>query len=213
MIGIYKITSPSGKIYIGSSINLRVRFSTYKRLSCKAQSKLYNSFVKHGVDNHILEIIEECSIEQLYKRERYFGLLYGVLSERGLNLKLPGDGEQKVLISEEMRDIMKTAIKTKFKKGHIESIETRNKRSEALKGRKMQYRDSSKEVSIVKSLNASVLIIDLETGIFYDSIKEAAIAKDINYHTLRGRINRSKSKGCMIVHAQEQTKYIRKEDK
>ena len=64
MIGIYKITSPNNNIYIGQSINIEKRFVQYKKLrSCCNQIKLYNSFVKYGVDNHIFEIIEECNIE------------------------------------------------------------------------------------------------------------------------------------------------------
>src|SRR6478736_5572293 len=43
MIGIYKITSPSGKIYIDQSKNTNIRFRDYKSLKCKKQIKLYNS--------------------------------------------------------------------------------------------------------------------------------------------------------------------------
>ena len=57
MIGIYKITSPLGYIYIGQSINIDYRFNVYKKLKCKSQLRIYNSFVKYGVDNHIFEII------------------------------------------------------------------------------------------------------------------------------------------------------------
>ncbi len=32
MIGIYKITNPEGKIYIGQSIDIDRRFKEYKRL-------------------------------------------------------------------------------------------------------------------------------------------------------------------------------------
>jgi len=35
MIGIYKITSPSNKVYIGQSINIEKRFKSYKRYDCK----------------------------------------------------------------------------------------------------------------------------------------------------------------------------------
>jgi predicted GIY-YIG superfamily endonuclease len=37
---IYKITSPTGKIYIGQTINLLGRIKSYKHLSCKNQRKL-----------------------------------------------------------------------------------------------------------------------------------------------------------------------------
>ena len=50
MIGIYKIISPSGKIYIGQSRNIDKRFQQYKRLNCAKQPRLYNSFIKYGID-------------------------------------------------------------------------------------------------------------------------------------------------------------------
>lgn len=43
MIGIYKITNPKGKVYIGQSIDINERFKTYSYLKCKNQTKLYNS--------------------------------------------------------------------------------------------------------------------------------------------------------------------------
>lgn len=48
MIGIYKITSPSGKIYIGQSVNIERRFLDYKKSLKKSQIKLYNSIKKYG---------------------------------------------------------------------------------------------------------------------------------------------------------------------
>jgi group I intron endonuclease len=72
IIGIYKITSPSGKIYIGQSINIDGRKKQYYSLDCKKQPKLYNSFKKYGPENHIFEIIEECSIELLNEQEVFY---------------------------------------------------------------------------------------------------------------------------------------------
>ena len=73
MIGIYKIQSPVGKIYIGQSTDIKKRWEYYKRLACKKQPKLYNSLNKYGSDNHIFEVIEECNIDQLDEREIYWG--------------------------------------------------------------------------------------------------------------------------------------------
>lgn len=56
---IYKITSPSNKIYIGQTWDWIKRKSVYRRNACKGQIKLYNSLVKYGFINHILEIIHE----------------------------------------------------------------------------------------------------------------------------------------------------------
>ena len=93
--GIYKITSPSGKIYIGETVNFKRRFDTYKSLQCKNQIKPYNSFIKYGIDNHKFEILEECEINELKCRERYYQDIYNVLSEIGMNLKLTSCSELK----------------------------------------------------------------------------------------------------------------------
>ena len=71
--GIYKIKSPSGRVYIGQSKDIVYeRFKRYKKLRCKGQPILYRSLLKYGVENHTFEIIEECSVEDLDCRERYF---------------------------------------------------------------------------------------------------------------------------------------------
>lgn len=73
MIGIYKITSPSNRIYVGQSKRIERRFRDYKLLlQCKTQVLLYRSFLKHGVENHSFEVIEQCSIELLNERERHW---------------------------------------------------------------------------------------------------------------------------------------------
>jgi group I intron endonuclease len=72
MVGIYKIISPSNKIYIGQSVNIEKRWIHYRLLDCEKQPKIYRSILKYGLKNHIFEIIEECSIEQLNEKEIYY---------------------------------------------------------------------------------------------------------------------------------------------
>jgi group I intron endonuclease len=88
MIGIYKITSPSNNIYIGQSINLERRLARYKSNlnSSKGQIRLNRSFIKYGVQNHLFEIVLECSIEELNIKERYYQELFDCI-ENGLNLR------------------------------------------------------------------------------------------------------------------------------
>jgi hypothetical protein len=88
MIGIYKITNPKGKIYIGQSSNIYNRQKAYSRKECKNQVKLYYSILKYGFSEHIFEIIEQCTIEELNTRERYWQEYYNVLGDKGLNCKL-----------------------------------------------------------------------------------------------------------------------------
>lgn len=57
MIVVYKLISPSGKVYIGQTRNCEKRKKNYKLLQCKQQKILYNSLSKHGFDNHNFEIL------------------------------------------------------------------------------------------------------------------------------------------------------------
>lgn len=69
MIGIYKITSPSNKVYIGQSIDVENRLKRYKYFVSKKQTRLYYSILKYGYDNHTYEVVEECKVEELNERE------------------------------------------------------------------------------------------------------------------------------------------------
>lgn len=146
MIGIYKITSPTGKIYIGSSNDIENRFCKYKRLKCKTQTKLYNSFIKHGVENHVFEIIEICSINVLLGRELYYGKLFNVLDKhKGLNCRLPKAGEIGKFMSDE----------TKQKIGKANSI--------IQKGKKVKYYPSKlKKLSIEQVFTIKMLLVENE---------------------------------------------------
>lgn len=110
MIGIYKITSPSGKIYIGQSINIERRFNQYKKLMCKNQPLLYKSFLKYNVNNHIFEVIEECEFKQLNIKERYYQDLYNVVSITGLNCTLQDTDVLPRVMSEETKQKLSNRI-------------------------------------------------------------------------------------------------------
>ena len=110
MIGIYKITSPLGKIYIGQSIDIDYRFYVYKKLKCKQQLRIYNSFLKHGVDNHVFEVIEECNVEFLNERERYWQDYYNVLGKKGLNCILVSTNECSKVLSKETKSKISNSL-------------------------------------------------------------------------------------------------------
>jgi len=104
MIGIYKITSPSNRIYIGQSLDIENRFSDYSKLKCKAQPRIYSSLKKYGFDLHILEVIEECEINVLNERERYWQEFFNCIGEKGLNCQLVSTNELKKVHSEETKN-------------------------------------------------------------------------------------------------------------
>lgn len=202
MIGIYKITNPKGKIYIGQSTNIVKRKNNYSKLQdCKNQTKLYNSLVKYGYSEHIFEVVEECNIEDLNERERYWQDFYNVLGE-GLNLKLTKTGSRSGYCSQE------TAIKignaNKGKKKPPRSEEHRKNLSESLKGNTPSEitREKLKQARLGKSPSdknrlisserwrsgsnpRARKVLDYSTGTVYNTIKEAAQAIDIPASRLR----------------------------
>lgn len=59
MVGIYKIQSPTGKVYIGQSWNIEKRIGKYKEDKCVSQRKLLSSILKHGFGAHEFKIMHE----------------------------------------------------------------------------------------------------------------------------------------------------------
>ena len=75
MIGIYKITNPKGKVYVGQSINIEKRWKTYKRAQpneLRDQRKLLHSLNKYGSENHIFEVLEECLESVINEKEIFW---------------------------------------------------------------------------------------------------------------------------------------------
>ena len=73
--GIYMITNPDGKSYIGASINVRTRLIAHKSCSNTiwgGNTKLMQSIKKHGFFNHKFEILEACDRESLYVLEKKY---------------------------------------------------------------------------------------------------------------------------------------------
>ena len=203
MIGIYKITSPSSKIYIGQSIDIERRFNSYKNLThCKSQIKLYNSLQKYGSSSHTFEVIEICSLNELNIRERYWQDYYNVI-EDGLNCCLTNSNEVPKIMSKESKEKMsKKLIGNKRALGLKRSYQQKESISKRMKGNipwNKGVKRTEKELKNM-SLNRkgkmkgednynSKLIINIENGIFYFGIREACESYDNNYHSMRDRLN------------------------
>jgi hypothetical protein len=85
MVTIYKITNPSGKVYVGQTNNLKRRKREYKALKCKTQVKLLNSLIKHGYENHIFKVLDEVEKQYADDTEAYYIAVYKSFKE-GLNM-------------------------------------------------------------------------------------------------------------------------------
>ncbi|MBV5348897.1 GIY-YIG nuclease family protein [bacterium] len=107
--GIYKITSPTKKVYIGQSLDILTRFVYYKRMACKKQTRLFHSLSKYGVKKHTFEIIHVCDKEELNDLEIYYINLFSCYNtEYGLNLRTGGSrGSQSDGTKKKLSDLAK----------------------------------------------------------------------------------------------------------
>lgn len=192
--GIYKILSPSGKVYIGQSINIEKRFRMYKNFnkSNESQIKLMRSFRKHGVKNHVFTIIESCLFDQLNKRERYWQDKYDVLDRnKGLNLILTSTDILPTKVSEETKEKLRKSFKGRktlpFTKEHKQKL------SESHMGH-IHPEERKKKMSKTHVLRRAKhhkarIILCLETGIFYDTLRDAAEVSQYSYSAIRAMLN------------------------
>lgn len=91
---IYKITSPTGRIYIGQTTDYRKRLNQYRCLRCRTQTRLYNSLKKYGFTNHSFEVVEEVDNSLADTREIYWISEYKCYwkdENKGLNLNRGGN--------------------------------------------------------------------------------------------------------------------------
>jgi len=150
IIGIYKITSPNKKIYIGQSVDIERRRNKYKALNCNGQTRLYNSLVKHGWDKHDFEIIHECNREDLNRLEVYYIQNYNSFNtSHGLNL-VSGGGGNRVLSNETRMKISQSMKGDQRNLGRKHTDEAKNKMSKSQTGnlsslgRKLSYETKKK---------------------------------------------------------------------
>lgn len=106
--GVYRwVHNKSGKFYIGSSVNLGQRFSSYFTLNwLKSQAKtsiIYKSILKYGHAEFRLEILEYCNRKETIKREQYyfdnFNPEYNILKVAGSRLGFKVLDSTKIKIS------------------------------------------------------------------------------------------------------------------
>lgn len=159
LCGVYKITNKvNGKVYIGQSISLKVRWKEHMNSLKRGDSHsilLQRAWNKYGQDNFSFEILELCTEDMLDEIETKYILLYdscnngyNVESGGNRNKHLADETKQKLSDSakERLSDPMKNPMYDKHhtseakskisasKKGKSYSEDTRKKLSEAHMG-------------------------------------------------------------------------------
>lgn len=204
MVGIYKITSPSKKIYIGQSVNIKRRIKEYELKHCKNQVALHRSINKYGWDRHIFEVIEYCDIEDLNNKERYYQDLYNSVGRCGLNMKATSTKDKSGYFSQEVKNKI-----SESNKGKIRSLDLRNHLSKMNKGKKHSKETILKfmgrktrlgvKLSEEQKQKTSKMCIDLSTGIFYDSIKKCANALCISERNLARKLRGERNNNTNVI--------------
>lgn len=138
MIGIYKITSPTGRIYIGQSWDIAKRHQDYKYLKCKDLPRLYYSFLKYGFAAHAAEVIVELPVDTMQETlDNYECFCIEQYSEAGyrmLNIKSGGSqGKHATESIEKLKAARKKQSPPTL--GMKYSIESKARMSAAQKGR------------------------------------------------------------------------------
>lgn len=148
--GIYRIESPSGKVYIGQSYDIYNRFKVHKSRAKlkKHKCKLYSSFEKYGFENHLFSIAhqlpKDVTKDILTSYEQIYFDQYKCAGVDLLNLKEIVNSSKGIKHSDETRIKVVAALT-----GRVCSPETRRKISEAQIG-KIIPRDQVERANIKK---------------------------------------------------------------
>jgi len=190
---IYKITSPSGRVYIGKTTNIKNRISYYKSNTNNQQKIISSSIKKYGWDNHIFEIIHEAPVEQLSELEIKCikeNNTFHYDNPKGMNLTLGGEGllgtkQSPETIEKRVQKLMgqKRSEETKklmseLKKGKAPAC-TKNPKTEhflkVAKESKLGRKHSVEEIQLMKQTKLNNLIKKHESILQIDVITKQVI--------------------------------------
>ena len=173
--GIYMITNPNGFIYIGQAKNIHNRIRRYKSHDCKEIPLMYKSIMKYGFDNHQIDVLEYLyyDTDLLNEREKYWinlkkSNINKFPNENGLNLTNGGKGCCGRILSNETKDKIRKA-----NTGLKASEESKMK----MRGERLGFIPDNAR-----------LILNLETGIYYETITNASKSINIKRTTLNARL-------------------------
>lgn len=129
MVGIYKITSPSSRAYIGQSWNIKRRWHSHRCNSHKTMA-VGHSIKKYGADAHKFEVIHELpgDIDQL-TLDTYEQLYIDAYKDCGVKLfNIKGAGSSGKHSDETLQ------VMSEKRKSYRPTLETKLKTSQSMKG-------------------------------------------------------------------------------
>lgn len=169
--GIYMWTSPSGKSYIGQSVDLAVRkriFCTFNhtyggnKINCARKKYSHKSLWNY-------KVLEYCGVDKLDEREKYYIKLYNTVNN-GYNCE-SGGNKNKILSIETRKKQSESHKGTKHTKEHNLKI------SNSLKGHTLIFTEESKN-KMRLSHNKPIIQFTKEDT-FVAEYESALVAKNI----------------------------------
>ena len=134
--GIYMWTSPSGKSYIGQTVNLKKRYNSFLRFNKNySGDKINNARKKYNNERDWeYKVLEYCDVNELDEREKYYIALYDTINN-GYNCE--SGGNENKIVSDESKQKMSEAMKGENNPMYGKHLteEQKRKLSEAKKGK------------------------------------------------------------------------------
>jgi group I intron endonuclease len=121
--GVYTITNIiNNKIYVGSTNNFVRRFNDHKKElinNIHKNNYLQRSYNKHGINNFIFEILEECEPEIRLGIEQYWINVLNVCNRKyGYNITPTAGNNSGYKYTEEQKENISNGLKKKFETGY-----------------------------------------------------------------------------------------------
>ncbi|MGN1050579.1 MAG: GIY-YIG nuclease family protein [Selenomonadaceae bacterium] len=220
MIGIYRLTcDQTGKSYIGQSKDIRRRMWEHKRPNSMKNSELKKDILRYGFDSFKQEVLEECPIDRLDEREKFYIAKY----KPEYNVSIGGKGPKGYHVSAANKALLREygkrqwASKSDEEKqqiiqnnlrgpaiGHQVSQETRAKLRAANLGKKQSAETIAKRApKISKAMkgnrNGNKPVRAVELNKEFSSVKEAASFVGVNPGQVTAAL-KGRNKTCRGYH-------------
>jgi group I intron endonuclease len=194
--GVYRwINLNTGFSYVGSSVNLAKRFTSYYNYSFLAKNNMIISkaILKYGYSNFRLEILEYCAPEECIKREQFY---IDTLKPEYNILKLAGSS----LGHKHTEETLAKFKERKFSLDHLEKLRAHLTNLNKNQSEEQKFRARERILKLNEAKGIKVEVTDLRTNeiTVYNSLRKTAEALSTDLKALRYNENVQKERGITV---------------
>lgn len=183
--GVYRwINQNNGRVYVGSSVNLGKRFSSYYSFKYLIDPKrnmiIHKALLKYGYSIFTLEILEYCDTHTLLVREQYYidKLMpeYNILTKAGSSLGFKHSEKTKLKMSIKTKDHLEKT------RSHLKNLNSKPFSPEI----RARIRQGMSNFNILTK-GKKVVFINIETQEIFSfvSIRDAALNMKMGRNTIK----------------------------